>query len=155
MQLIPHLVGQVLLLFVQVWWSWWHSLQAVILIWEWTQLICAFTNWDVGRHTPRHPSNSVLRMWHIRTTIKRFQHFQRIIICFAASALMHNACTTYHLTKAKVFLPLRLTLLLSQQKFAQKPPVPKRTKTLSSYALFSSRKQRRKMHTLRSSRSTT
>ena len=42
MQLILHLVGQLLLLFVQVWWSWWHCLWAVILLWEWIQLICAW-----------------------------------------------------------------------------------------------------------------
>ena len=34
MQLVPHLVGQLLSLFVQVWWSWWHSMQAVVLTWE-------------------------------------------------------------------------------------------------------------------------
>ena len=39
--LCQHLVGQLLSLFVQVCQSWWHSLWAVILTWEQTQLICA------------------------------------------------------------------------------------------------------------------
>ena len=41
MQLKEHLVGQLLLLLVQVWRSWCHSLRAVILIREQTRLICA------------------------------------------------------------------------------------------------------------------
>jgi len=54
---------------------------------------------------------------------------------------MHNE---FCLTKGKVFLPPWLTVL-PQQKFARKPPVLKRMKTISSYASFSSRKQWRKM----------
>ena len=79
------------------------------------------------------------------------QHISPSHYCIL-QVLMHNA---FCLTKAKVFLPPWLTLLLPQQKFARKLPVSKRTKTISSYVSFSSRNEWRKMHTSRSSRSTT
>ena len=60
MQLMPHLVGQLLLLFVRVCQSWWHSLWAVILTWEQTQLIC-------------------VEMW-ITSTL-RFQKFDGSLAC--------------------------------------------------------------------------
>ena len=108
MQLIPHLVGQLLLLLMQVWW---HNLWDVIFIWEPTQLICA-EMWIASRctlnsknfhwgHTPRPPYKHVLRMQHTRLQI--FQYFAWIMY-FARP-------------KLKCFCHSWLTLLLLQQKF--------------------------------------
>ena len=58
--------------------------------------------------------------------------------------------------KLKCFCHHWLTLLLPQQKLALNPLSQRlRQRTFSSYCSFSSRRQGRKMHTLRSSRSTT
>ena len=108
MQLIPHLVGQLLLLLMQVWW---HNLWDVIFIWEPTQLICA-EMWIASRctlnsktfhwgHTPRPPYKHVLRMQHTRLQI--FQYFAWIMY-FARP-------------KLKCFSHSWLALLLFQQKF--------------------------------------
>ena len=53
MQLIPHLVGQLLLLFVQVWQFLQHSLGVVVLTWQQTQLT---EMWIASRRTLRYVS---------------------------------------------------------------------------------------------------
>ena len=46
----------------------------------------------------------------------RSTHFSKLLLHL--QALMHNSCTIFCLTKAKVFLPPWLTLLIPEQKFA-------------------------------------
>ena len=75
------IVGQLLFLFVQVWW---HSLWAVILIWEHPWLICAKRGWPRDAHsenlnsnfprgyTPRPPYKCMLYMQNTRQPSKYF-----------------------------------------------------------------------------------
>jgi len=79
------------------------------------------------------------------TTIKNFQHFDQIISYFIAS-IMHNACTIICLTKAEVLM----TLLLPQPKFP-----PRQAENLQRLLIFLQQKTAEKMHSSRSSRSTT
>jgi len=123
MLLIPHLVVQLLSLFVHVWWSWWCSLWAVILIWEQTQLINALTNWDVDckqmhsqrsqipkfswGHPPRPPHKGLLH------TTAHYVNFS--VLCTDDQFLfsLHinaYACIIFGLTKAEVLLKLTRTI---------------------------------------------
>ena len=126
MQLTPHLVGQLLLLFVQVWWSWW---QAAILTWEQTQS-WLIVMWIASRcalrdpkfswgHTPRPPFKG--RALHATNYHQKF-----LVLCVDKQPL--HKCMTPDTCTITIFFVHDLswvllcyswlTLLLPQQKFA-------------------------------------
>ena len=89
------IVGHLLLLFVQVWW---HSLWAVILIWDQTWLICAKRGWPSDAHsenlnskifpggTPPGPLTSAC------FTCRILDSHQNISVLCTHNLLFHSLC---------------------------------------------------------------
>ena len=93
-------VGHLLLLFVQVWWSWWHSLRAVVLIREQTRLIYAWlTDVDSQQIHSQGPKSQHFPRGHAPTPLTSacfacsvLDYHQNFLLLCTDNLLFHSLC---------------------------------------------------------------